>query len=180
MYIPVKVRKSVYDKYNGKCAYSGTKLKDDWQVDHLVPVRIIKTLEVGKRHVMGWPEDPNDINNLMPTQRILNHYKRCLTIKEFKSWYLGGLHKRLKKLPKNPRVEKSIRHKQYLLEVASYFNITVDKPFSGKLYYEQFESIRPVMDLEDSKIYLKSFIKKLDKKSELFEAINTILTAFNK
>ena len=130
MYIPKKLRAKVYNKYGGLCAYSGTPLKDDWQVDHIVPV---------KKFEMGMDGNPNDIDNLMPVQRIINHYKNCLSLDKFKSWYLGGLHERLKKLPKNPRVKKSIRHKEYLLEVADLFGIKPDKPFDGKLYFEKIK-----------------------------------------
>lgn len=132
MYIPVKLRQRVFEKYDGLCAYSGTPLEDDWQVDHVIPCKLFE---------MGHPGDPNDIENLMPVQRIINHYKRGLTLEKFKSWYLGGLHERLKKLPENPRVEKSIRHKEYLLEVAELFGIEPDKPFSGELYFEQLEEV---------------------------------------
>lgn len=130
MYISVKLRQKIFEKYDGLCAYSGTLLEDDWQVDHVIPVKLFQ---------MGYPGDPNNIENLMPVQRIINHYKRGLTLEKFKSWYLGGLHKRLKKLPENPRVEKSIRHKEYLLEVAELFGIKSNKPFCGELYFEQLE-----------------------------------------
>ena len=141
MYIPVKLRQEVFEKYNGLCAYTGTELQDDWQVDHMVPVHRIKMVAPEMRHIMGWPKDPNCISNLMPVQRIVNHYKRSLMLDQFKDWYLGGLHERLKKLPKNPRVEKSIRHKEYLLEVAELFGIEPDKPFCGELYFEQLEEV---------------------------------------
>ena len=42
----------------------------------------------------------------------------------------------LKKLPKNPKTEKSIKRKAYLLKVANFFDISIDKPFSGKFYFE--------------------------------------------
>jgi len=47
-----------------------------------------------------------------------------------------GLHERLKKLPKNPKAEKSIKRKKYLLKVAEFFDIKPDKPFNGKFYFE--------------------------------------------
>ncbi len=121
-------RKAVYNKYNGLCAYSGTPLENDWQIEHVVPISRGGT---------------DDINNLLPVQKIINHYKRALMIGEFKRWYLSGLHERLKKLPKNPRVEKSKKRKDYMLKIASYFNIKIDHPFSGKLYFELInETIR--------------------------------------
>ena len=129
MYIPKSLRKQVYDKYNGKCGYSGTILKDDWQVDHVIPICVFKYLD----------KNPNDIDNLIPTQKIINHYKRSLSIEEFRNWYLGELHIRLRKLPKNPKVEKSIKHKKYMLEIANYFDISEDKPFDRKFYYEKIK-----------------------------------------
>jgi len=120
----VTLREQVYLKFDGKCAYSGTKLKDDWQIDHIVP---------------KYQNGSNHIDNLVPVQRILNHYKRALDLEDFRTWLLGELHLRLKKLPKNPRVERTIRHKEYLLEVAELFGITVDKPFDQVFYFEKIK-----------------------------------------
>ena len=114
-------RKIVYEKYGGRCAYTGTPLEDDWQVDHIIP------------KAQGGTDE---IENLLPAQRIVNHYKRCLDNETFKTWLLGGLHERLKKLPKNPRTERGMRHKAYMLEVAGLFGIEPDKPFCGKFYFE--------------------------------------------
>ena len=120
----------VWNKYGGRCAYTGRPLGKTWQVDHLMP----------KIQCRFFPEkDPNHIDNLMPALRIVNHYKRCLSLEKFRTWYLGGLHERLKKLPKNPYSPNSIRRKCYLLEVAEVFGITEDKPFSGKFYFEQYD-----------------------------------------
>lgn len=38
MKLTKKQREKVRMKYGGLCAYSGTPLKDDWQVDHVVPI----------------------------------------------------------------------------------------------------------------------------------------------
>lgn len=39
--IPKKIRKQVYQKYNGHCAYCGSKLEyKDMQVDHVISVYI--------------------------------------------------------------------------------------------------------------------------------------------
>jgi 5-methylcytosine-specific restriction endonuclease McrA len=130
MYISKKDREIVKNKFGGKCAYSGTELKEDWQVDHIKP-RIM--YEIGAYPYEG---NPNDISNLVPCQRIINHYKRALPLETFRTWFLGGLHERLKKLPKNPKVEKSHKKKAYLLEVASLFGISEDVAFSGKFYFE--------------------------------------------
>jgi len=123
-------REQVRNKFGGKCAYTGTPLEQDWQVDHIKP-RIM--YEIGSYPYEG---DPNDISNLVPCQRIINHYKRALPLDTFRTWFLGGLHERLKKLPKNPKTEKSHKKKAYLLEVARLFDITPEKPFNGIFYFE--------------------------------------------
>ena len=102
-------RQAVYEqRFGGRCAYTGTPLKDDWQVDHIVPKSRAALMTLG---------------NLYPAQRIVNHYKRCLDNETFKTWLLGGLHLRLRKLPKNPRTEKGRKRKAYLMEVADVRNI---------------------------------------------------------
>jgi 5-methylcytosine-specific restriction endonuclease McrA len=122
-------REAIKAKYGGLCAYSGTPLKDDWQIDHIIP----KATKLKAYHNI---KNHNDPENLMPVQRIINHYKRSLSLSDFKSWYLGELHLRLKKLPKTTNSPTAIEHKRYLLEVAELFEITIDKPFGGKLYFE--------------------------------------------
>ena len=133
MYISKKDREIIRQKFLGKCAYSGTELRDDWQVDHVNPI------------VRNWWdgtvvfEDAHSLENMFPVQKIINNYKGSLDLELFRTWYLEGLHERLNKLPRNPRAEKSIKHKAYLLEVAEFFGITEDKPFSGIFYFETFE-----------------------------------------
>jgi 5-methylcytosine-specific restriction endonuclease McrA len=134
MYISKKDRELIKQKFNGLCAYSGTVLEDDWQVDH------IKPLLRGKGKYKMLFEDRDHIENMIPCQKIINHYKRSLDIETFRSWYLGELHLRLSKLPKNPRTEKTKKRIEYLRKVASYFNITEDKPFNKKFYFETIEN----------------------------------------
>lgn len=126
-------RDMVYNKFGGRCAYSGTPLDKDWQVDHLV-----------SRHMLGLYNydqiDPDGFDNLMPAQKLINHYKRGLWLEDFRTLRLKELHVRLMKLPKCPRVEKSIRRKEYMLKIAGYFGITPDKPFPGIFYFESLHS----------------------------------------
>jgi 5-methylcytosine-specific restriction endonuclease McrA len=132
-YISKKDREIVKKKFNGLCAYSGTPLEDDWQVDHVKPL-------IRNRWVGGClnPDD-HKLENLFPTQKIINHYKGSLDLETFRSWYLGGLDTRLKKLPKKTRVESTKRRKKYLHKVAEYFDISEDKPFSGAFYFETLQ-----------------------------------------
>lgn len=128
-----KDRQIIFDKYNGRCAYSGTILESDWQVDHIKPV------------VRNWwsnsmiYKDQDVIHNMVPTQKLINHYKHSYDLNTFRTWLLGGLHERLKKVPKNPRTEKGKARKRYILTVAGYFGITEDKPFLGVFYFESFD-----------------------------------------
>lgn len=119
-------RELIKNKFGGLCAYSGTTLEDNWQVDHYLPKRYCKFAMM----------DPDAFDNLIPCQRIVNHYKNSLMPETFRD-RLATLHKRLKKLPKNPKVSQTIRHKEYLLEVAELFGITPDIPFSGVFYFER-------------------------------------------
>lgn len=119
-------REAVFNKYGGLCAYSGTPLESDWQVDHVVP----------KNWCYFMKTDLDNIDNLVPCQKTINHYKRALSIEQFRRSWLGRLHIKLEKLPKNPRAEKSKKHILYMMKVASYFGITKGKPFSGKFYFE--------------------------------------------
>lgn len=130
MYVSKKDRETIKNKFGGRCAYSGTQLKDDWQIDHIKPVS------------RNWWnntalfQENHTIENMVPTQKIINHYKGSLDLETFRKWYLAGLHTRLKLLPKNPKTPKSIKKKAYLLEVASFFGIEANTPFCGEFYFE--------------------------------------------
>jgi 5-methylcytosine-specific restriction endonuclease McrA len=125
-----KQRKQIFDKYDGKCAYSGTPLESDWQADHIKP--IIRNWINGKARF----ENDDNLDNIVPCQKIINHYKHQLSLHDFRNWYLKDLHIRLAKLPKNPRTEKSRKKNEYMRKVASYFGITENIPFSGVFYFE--------------------------------------------
>lgn len=129
MYISKKDREIIKQKFGGKCAYTGTELMDDWQVDHMESVERnwwTNTAQKGENH---------NIDNMVPAQRIINHYKHSMGLEQFRD-FMKGFHLRIAKLPKNPKVEKSIKRKAYMLEVARLFDITLNKPFSGVFYYE--------------------------------------------
>lgn len=123
-----KLRQKVYEKYNGKCGYTGTELKDDWQVDHIHP----KCLNIQSNHDITHYDD---INNLIPCNRIVNHYKRSFDLEGFRK-YMLVFHLRLAKLPKNTNSPSTIKRKEYMNKVAYLFDITIDTPFSGVFYFE--------------------------------------------
>ena len=129
MNISKKDREIIKGMFNGKCAYTGTDLLPDWQVDHVEAVR------------RNWWtnsamfEENHKLQNMLPAQKIVNHYKHSMGLEEFRRFMIG-FHLRLVKLPKNPKTEKSAKRKAYMLEIARLFDITPHKPFSGKFYFE--------------------------------------------
>lgn len=133
MYISKKDREIIKNKFDNKCAYSGTPLEDDWQVDHIIPIIRYKKKVINPQY--------HTIDNMVPTQKIINNYKRDLNLESFRNWYLGELHLRLKKLPKNPKSPNTIKRKNYLLKIAELFNIEENKPFNKIFYFETLNTM---------------------------------------
>mgnify|MGYP005750902535 CR=1 FL=1 len=125
-------RERIYQKFNGLCAYSGTPLEDDWEMDHMEPV--IRHLVTGK----PWFPDCDNEDNLVPCQKLINRYKANWSPSDLK-YHLGKFHIQISKLPKNPKTDFSIRRKARFLKIASYFKIDQETPFSGKFFFEQFQ-----------------------------------------
>lgn len=68
-----ETRHKVYMKYHGHCAYCGKEIAyKDMQVDHLIPLN-------------GYREQgTDDFENLMPSCRRCNHYKRANSLERFR------------------------------------------------------------------------------------------------
>lgn len=139
MRITKEQRSSVKDKYEGKCAYTGTELLDDWQVDHIEPLR------------RNWwensaiNEENHNAENMIPAQRLINHYKHSKNLEQFRS-FMMEFHLRLKRQPKNPKSEKSIKTKGYMTDIAGLFGISEDKPFTGYFYFERLEMLKQIAE----------------------------------
>ena len=133
-------RQAVRDKFDGKCAYTGKDLGDDWQVDHVVSQFKFGYTLWGKckdrEEYEERKKEVHHINNLFPALKIVNHYKRSLDLEGFRR-YMTDFHKRLAKLPKTTRVPATERRIAYMNNIADAFDITVDKPFSGLFYFER-------------------------------------------
>lgn len=69
------VRQAVYEKFGGRCAYCGRHIAyKDMQVDHFVAKR-------------GFDENgSNELENLMPSCRMCNHYKRANPLELFRKY----------------------------------------------------------------------------------------------
>jgi hypothetical protein len=123
-------RQRIFNKFNGLCAYSGTPLEDDWQIDHLHPV--VRHPLTGK---MQRPERDTEAN-LVPCQRAINNYKHAVPLEDFRTWLLGKLHERL---PKYPKSGAGLAQRQRMEKIAAYFGITPDKPFNGIFHFETID-----------------------------------------
>lgn len=121
MAINKKTRELVHKKYNGHCGYCGKEIKlKDMQVDHMNP-KSLKGLNMALFE--GVIENRTDhIDNLMPTCRRCNHYKRADTVENFRR-SMKTLHERLERF--------------YIHKVALDYGIVRVEPFDGLFYFER-------------------------------------------
>ncbi len=126
----MKKRDRIKAKFGGLCAYSGTQLEEDWQIDHVEAV--IRHPLTGE---MLNPKADNE-SNLVPCQRAINLYKHSYDIETLRTFLLGDLHIRLRRYP---RSGKGLERRLRMEKIADYFGITEDKPFSGVFYFETIQ-----------------------------------------
>jgi len=116
----IELRNRVYAKYGGRCAYCGREIKyKDMQIDH----------ETSKAHAKYYINlfkqeqqfNPDSFDNLQPSCRSCNHYKRDRDLEGFRD-LITTVHKRIAKL--------------YIVNVGINFDIVKIKPFEGKFYFE--------------------------------------------
>lgn len=89
--IPKSVRKKVYAKYDGHCAYCGCVIAEKgFNVDHL---KCLKHYEYTEEFT---GVDVHDINNLMPSCGSCNRYKGTMELETFRH-ELGKIPDRLKR-----------------------------------------------------------------------------------
>jgi 5-methylcytosine-specific restriction endonuclease McrA len=109
-------RIKVYEKFNGKCAYCGRDIEfKEMQVDHYYP-------QCNTGYAKTFGIDINSFDNLMPSCRRCNHYKRAELPEHFRT-QMKTLHKRLMKI--------------YIVKVAIDYGIIELKPFNGVFYFER-------------------------------------------
>lgn len=107
-------RKLIYDKYSGHCAYCGKEIVyKDMQVDHMKPLRAWNEADSGS----------DDIENLMPSCRRCNHYKRAHDLETYRE------------LLKNTLEHKVLD--TYLGKVARDYGMVKWIGWGGKFYYEK-------------------------------------------
>jgi len=117
-----ELRERVWLKYHKHCAYCGKILAyKDMQVDHLTP----QNRAWAKNYV-------NLFDNLMPSCRRCNHYKRAYTLDHFR-FLMSTLHDRV--------------NKQYITKVAIDYGIVTINPFSGVFYFEKCENFTVLKEM---------------------------------
>jgi len=111
--ISKKLRKQVYDKYGGYCAYCGTELKQrQWQIDHIIAKnRFMADVKSAVPELV--PEflshltelDVNHIDNLNPSCRRCNNFKHSFDLEGFRR-EIGYQLERVNKYSVNYRTAK--------------------------------------------------------------------------
>ena len=108
-------RQAVHQMYGGRCAYCGKVIAlKEMQVDHYWP-------ECRSARYNG---DINCMDNLKPSCRSCNHYKRD-SPPEFFREMMKSIHQRLATI--------------YIFKVAADYGIVEIKPFDGRFYFESIQ-----------------------------------------
>ena len=121
-----KKRQKVYDKTDGHCGYCGTKIDfEDMQVDHMYPKWRYSDEYKIRQCLYGLPKpipELNSMDNLMPSCRKCNHYKRASDVEGFRQLLLT-LQGRLDEI--------------YIYEVAVLHGIVKAQAWDGTFYFEK-------------------------------------------
>jgi uncharacterized protein (TIGR02646 family) len=113
MAISKKTRLAVYEKYDGHCAYCGREIRyEDMQVDHFKPQRAWNAQDCGT----------DDIENLMPSCRMCNHYKRAHSLDVFRQ-YIASIPAKLRK--------------NYIYKIGVIYGNVLENPKEIKFYFEK-------------------------------------------
>ena len=113
-----ELRIKVWLRYNKHCAYCGKELKyKDMQVDHMTPKYEYEMYSHPKISLL----ELNGFDNLMPSCRRCNHYKRGCNLEQFRH-LMNTLHERIEG--------------KYIMKVAIDYEMIKIKPFDGVFYYE--------------------------------------------
>lgn len=129
MSIKKEVRKAVYEKYGGRCAYCGNRIAyKDMQVDHFIPQMMESIFIYGE---FDGIKSINDIKNLMPSCRMCNHYKRANTIELFRRY--------IEEIPRKLR-------DNYIYKVGVKYGLIIENEKPIEFYFESVnrEKVKPI------------------------------------
>ena len=103
------IRKQIYDKYQGHCAYCGCELEyKDMQIDHITPI----FHNIKGKNPYGVIQGTDDIENYNPSCRACNNRKSSFSIEAFRN-ELEKTHERM--LRDNANYRQMIRYGQIKL-----------------------------------------------------------------
>lgn len=142
--IPKKIRKIVYQKYNGHCAYCGCEIPEKgFNVDHLHCLRNYEYTE----EFTGI--DVHDISNMMPACGSCNRYKATMDLETFRE--------QLQKIP--DRLKRDV----CTYNIAVRFGMVQEKREPIKFYFEKMKETGMTevtgKDFKSEYIILKNKIK---------------------
>lgn len=127
--LPKEIRRKVYEKYNGHCAYCGKEINyNEMQVDHATAFaqEYYANEEKRKRTARMIDDDSiNDISNLMPSCRACNFYKGGNDIEGLRRKILGQLEHTCKST--------------FQTRLAMQYNMITYHPWDGKFYFERIK-----------------------------------------
>jgi len=123
------MRRLVYEKYNGHCAYCGKEIDmKAMQVDHIIPMMYAEYgtkehREAVQQMIVDGRMD--SIDNLMPACRACNFYKSMNDLEHFR--------RRI-----SDELDRSCRS-TFQTRLAMQYGMIKYEPWDGKFWFERFE-----------------------------------------
>lgn len=117
-----KERQTVFEKYDGRCAYCGCLLKKGWHVDHLKPIRRKKY----KKGECRYPQR-ECLDNCMPACASCNINKHAMKLEDFRQ-LVAGFMKHLNE-----------RNTQY--KIAKRFGLVEEHEKPIVFYFEEYRKL---------------------------------------
>jgi len=144
-----QIRETIFQKYNGLCAYCGEELGEKWHIDHIEPV--VRDLETG---VFEKPEN-DSIENLNPSCPSCNIQKNSYTVEQFRR----NIQKFL----------KSLIHYSTQYKFVRKYGLIKETGIEAEFYFETIQKNKTVVIAEDDFFpvnnihgYLHFCIEKID------------------
>lgn len=125
MSVPKQTRIAVYDKYSGHCAYCGRHIEyKDMQVDHFIPQCMEFIFADGEYKGINRVDD---FENLMPSCRMCNHYKRAHSLEVFRRY--------IQEIPRKLQND-------YIYKVGVVYGNVIENEIPIEFYFEKVERER--------------------------------------
>lgn len=122
-----ELRKAVWHKFGGHCAYCGKKINlKDMQIDHFEPKSLNRPIAKDINGKYVYP-DIDIFSNLMPSCRRCNHYKRANTLNYFR-YLIKTIHERI--------------HENYIVKIAEDYGIVQYNIWDETFYFERINSMK--------------------------------------